>query len=128
MTYGREISNRNVRMFHKMKGKNIVYTACSANLLSRVKTKDDWQVVHNAIEFSKYSLHEHLPENAPLIFLGRIEKIKGCHTAIAVAKATGKRLIIAGNISPLAEEKAYFEKEIRPHIDGVQIQYVGPVG
>ena len=55
MTYGREISNRNVKMFHKMMGKNIVYTACSADLLSRVKTKDDWKVVYNAIEFSKYT-------------------------------------------------------------------------
>ncbi len=125
MTYGREISNRNVRLFHRLNFKNTTYTACSANLLSRVNIAGHWEVVYNAIKFSKYSLTEGLPENAPLIFLGRLEKIKGCHTAIRVAKATGNRLIIAGNISPLPEEKAYFEKEIRPQVDGVQIQYVG---
>jgi glycosyltransferase involved in cell wall biosynthesis len=125
MTYGREITNRNVRLFHNLKGKNIVFTACSSNLLSRVNTAGYWEVVYNAIEFSKYILQENIGEEAPLIFLGRIEKIKGCHTAIRVAKASGNRLIIAGNISPLAEEKAYFENEIQPHIDGDQIQYVG---
>jgi len=125
MTYGREITNRNVGLFHKLHGKNIIYTACSSNLLSRVKTNGDWKVVYNAIEFSKYTLKDNLPVEAPLIFLGRIEKVKGCHTAIKVAKASGNRLIIAGNISPLPEEKVYFENEILPHIDGNQIQYVG---
>ena len=125
MTYGREISNRNVKLFHKMNGANIVYTACSANLLSRVNTAGYWEVVYNAIEFSKYTLRKNFDIDAPLIFLGRIEKVKGCHTAIKIAKDTGNRLIIAGNISPLPEEKIYFEKEIKPHIDGNQIQYVG---
>jgi glycosyltransferase involved in cell wall biosynthesis len=127
MTYGREISGRNVRLFHDLKGENIFYTACSADLLSRVKTKGNWEVVYNAIDFSKYVLHNDIPHDAPLMFLGRIERIKGCHTAIKVAKATGNRLIIAGNLSPLREEKEYFEREIKPHIDEEQIRYIGPL-
>ncbi|MEO6456051.1 MAG: glycosyltransferase [Ginsengibacter sp.] len=127
MTYGREITNRNVRMFHYLKGKNIVYTACSSNLLSRVSTEGDWKVVHNAIEFLKYTLKENISDEAPLIFLGRIEKVKGCHTAIKVAKAIGKSLIIAGNISSLSQDRIYFENEIQPYIDGEQIKYVGAV-
>ena len=125
MTYGREISSKNIKWFASLHGRNIVFTACSANLLSRVKQAGRWEVVYNAIDFSKYSLTEKLPEDAPLIFLGRIEKVKGCHTAIQIAKLTGNKLIIAGNISPLEEEKLYFENDIKPHIDGVQIQYVG---
>src|ERR1017187_10748916 len=35
MTYGREISNRNIRLINKLKGKNLFFTACSDNLLSR---------------------------------------------------------------------------------------------
>jgi glycosyltransferase involved in cell wall biosynthesis len=101
MTYGREISNRNVSMFHKLKGKNIIYTACSFNLLSRVKTNGNWAVVYNSIEFLKYTLTENLPADAPLMFLGRIERVKGCHTAIKVAKASGHNLVIAVNISLL---------------------------
>jgi glycosyltransferase involved in cell wall biosynthesis len=44
-----------------------------------------------------------------------------------VALASGRDLIIAGTLSPLSEERRYFEDEIRPRIDGRQIQFVGPV-
>ena len=125
MTYQREISNRNNRLLHYLPIKNMVCTACSANLLSRLDNRGTWEVVYNAIEFKKYDLQEKPEPDAPLMFLGRIEKIKGCHTAIQVAKKTGNKLIIAGNISPLPEEKAYFEKEIKPFIDDKQIIYVG---
>jgi glycosyltransferase involved in cell wall biosynthesis len=127
MTYGREISNRNIRLINKLRGKNLFFTACSANLLSRLNVPGTWEVVYNSIKFSKYSLKENINVESPLIFLGRIEKIKGCHTAIRAAKETHNRLIIAGNISPLPEEKIYFENEIKPYIDGKQIQYVGPL-
>src|SRR4029077_13970331 len=35
---------------------------------------------------------------------------------------------IAGNISPLPEEEAYFNDEIAPLIDGELVTYIGPVG
>jgi glycosyltransferase involved in cell wall biosynthesis len=66
-------------------------------------------------------------EEAPLIFLGRIEKVKGCHSAIAIAKATNNKLIIAGNISPLGDEQEYFKQQVEPYIDGTQILFVGSV-
>ncbi|MBI1780012.1 MAG: glycosyltransferase, partial [Sphingobacteriales bacterium] len=86
-----------------------------------------WKVVYNAVNFDEFQLTEQLPGDSPLIFLGRIERIKGCHTAINVAKATGNKLIIAGNISRLREEREYFENEIKPLVDGCQIIYVGEV-
>ena len=127
MTYGREITGGNINKLLKLPHRNIVFTGCSTNLISRSVAKGKWEAVYNAIDFSKYAVTVDLPEDAPLIFLGRIERIKGCHTAIAVAKATNNKLIIAGNISPLKEEKQYFENEIKPHIDGKQIIYVGEV-
>ncbi len=127
MTYGREISSRNIQLMNKLPNRNIVYTGCSKDLISRVDAGGRWEAVYNAIEFEKYTVRETVADDAPLMFLGRIEKIKGAHTAIKVAKATGHKLILAGNISPLADEQAYFEQEIKPLIDGVQIQYVGAV-
>jgi glycosyltransferase involved in cell wall biosynthesis len=125
MTYGREINRLNIRFMNIAIGKNIVYTGCSSNLLSRVKATGTWETVYNAIDFNKYSLRPYMKADAPLVFLGRIEKFKGCHTAIKIALATGNKLIIAGNISPLKEEQLYFKKEIEPYIDGIQIRYVG---
>jgi len=127
MTYGREISKRNIKWVNKLPNRHLVFTGCSKDLVSRGNVAGKWEVVYNAIDFSKYTLIENVPEDAPLIFLGRLERVKGCHTAIKVALETGNRLIIAGNISPLKEEQYYFETEIKPFIDGKTIQYVGPV-
>jgi glycosyltransferase involved in cell wall biosynthesis len=127
MTYGREISSRNIQWMNQLPNKNIVYTGCSKDLISRVDAGGRWEAVYNAIEFEKYTLREQVSEDAPLMFLGRIEQIKGAHTAIKVAKATGHKLILAGNVSQLADERVYFEQEIKPHIDGKLINYVGAV-
>jgi glycosyltransferase involved in cell wall biosynthesis len=127
MTYGREINRKNARISNVLPHRNIVFTGCSRDLLSRVALTGNWEVVYNAINFENYNLQPWVPENAPLIFLGRIERVKGCHHAIKVALATGQNLIIAGNISPLIEEQKYFKTEIEPYIDDQQIKYVGQV-
>lgn len=127
MTYGREISGKNIQRISSLPNRNLVFTGCSSNLISRGGIAGKWETVYNAIEFDKYTPQPSVAADAPLMFLGRIEKIKGCHTAIEVAKATGHKLIIAGNISPLPEEQAYYKEEVEPFIDGEQVQYVGQV-
>ena len=127
MTYGREITKRNILQINKFKNKNLVFTGCSSNLVSRGNVAGRWETVYNAIDFSKYTLVDKVSEDAPLMFLGRIERVKGCHTAIKIAIQTGNRLLIGGNISPLDVEKKYFEEEIRPFIDGKQIVFLGPL-
>jgi len=67
------------------------------------------------------------PVAAPLVFLGRLDRCKGAHHAIAVARRLRRRVIIAGNISPLAHEQQYFNDEIAPQIDGDLVTYLGPV-
>ena len=56
------------------------------------------------------------------LFLGRITGQKGVHFAIEAAKATNSKLIISGK-SYVTED--YWHKEVEPHIDGVNIRYVG---
>lgn len=77
--------------------------------------------VYNGIDISLYPLVETGGDD--LIFLGRIHPDKGLHLAIAVAKASGKRLVIAGII----QDEAYFRELVEPHLDGEQIRYIGPV-
>jgi glycosyltransferase involved in cell wall biosynthesis len=60
-----------------------------------------------------------------LSFLGRIAPIKGTHIAIEVAKKSGIPLKIAGEVQPMF--KSYFDSEIKPHLDGKFIEYVGEV-
>ena len=56
-------------------------------------------------------------------FLGRIAPIKGTHIAIEVAKKSGIPLKIAGEVQPIFQD--YFDTQIKPHIDGKFIEYVG---
>ena len=60
-----------------------------------------------------------------LSFLGRIAPIKGTHIAIEVAKKSGIPLKIAGEVQPIFQD--YFDSQIKPHIDGKFIEYVGEV-
>jgi glycosyltransferase involved in cell wall biosynthesis len=70
---------------------------------------------------------EQVSPDAPLVFLSRLERIKGVHTAIAIAKRAGRPLLIAGNRVDSAGGVAYWESEIQPHLGRDGIEYVGPV-
>lgn len=56
-----------------------------------------------------------------LLFFGRIHPDKGTYDAIQIAKATNKKLIIAGII----QDTNYYEEKIKPLIDDEQIKFVG---
>lgn len=127
MTYGRLVTAKNIENICKRKNKHLIFTGCSNYLVSTGNVAGNWETVYNAIEFEKYTLNVNISEDAPLMFLGRLDKIKGCHNAIKLAKKSGRKLIIAGNISHVEEEKKYFKEEIEPFIDNTQITYVGPI-
>jgi glycosyltransferase involved in cell wall biosynthesis len=61
-----------------------------------------------------------------LFFLGRISPEKGPLKAIKAAKLAKKRLLIAAKIDPV--DKEYFQKKVKPLLDGRQIKYIGEVG
>ncbi|MFN5134086.1 MAG: glycosyltransferase [Chitinophagaceae bacterium] len=125
MSYGRIIDGKNISLINRLPNKNLVFTAPSNWCVNTGNTAGEWYTVYNAVDFSKYKPKNSLEDDAPLIFLSRIEKLKGAHEAIQIALQTGNRLILAGNISPLVEEQEYFKSEIEPFIDGEKIQYVG---
>ncbi len=64
------------------------------------------------------------------LYLGRVSEDKGVHLAIAAAQKAGVKLIIAGSTAPMAvgatlQPSNYWDGEVKPHIDGTQIVYVG---
>ncbi len=125
MTYGRPVSTRGIKIVNAIPNRNLVFTACSNYCVSTGNVAGKWETVYNTIDFSQYELNETVDNNAPLIFLGRLDKVKGAHTAIKIAKATNNDLIIAGNISHTPDNYAYFKNEVEPQIDNRQIKYVG---
>ncbi|MBS1527502.1 MAG: glycosyltransferase family 4 protein [Bacteroidetes bacterium] len=127
MTYGRPVAQKGIKMITSRRNQNLIFTACSDYCVSTGDVAGEWKTIYNAIDFSHYNLKEKIAEDAPLMFLGRLDRVKGAHTAIKVAKATGNKLIIGGNVSHTPDNYAYFRQELEPQIDGVQIVYHGPM-
>jgi glycosyltransferase involved in cell wall biosynthesis len=61
-----------------------------------------------------------------LAFLGRISPEKRPDRAIAIAKATGRRLKIAAKVDPA--DRIYFEEQIEPLLDHPLIEFIGEIG
>jgi glycosyltransferase involved in cell wall biosynthesis len=79
--------------------------------------------VYNGIDPATYEFHAQ-PDNPPyLAFLGRISPEKGPQLAIEIAKRTGWHLKIAGKVD--RADREFYEKEVKPLIDGEQIVYLG---
>ncbi len=79
--------------------------------------------VYNGIDLNTYEFYPE-PQDPPyLAFLGRISPEKGTHLAIEIAKRSGWHLKMAGKVDVV--DVQYFEQEIKPHIDGKQIEYLG---
>jgi glycosyltransferase involved in cell wall biosynthesis len=83
-------------------------------------------VVHHGLPMGQFKPTVEQPEDF-FFWLGRIVPDKGAHLAIQAAKEAGVRLILAGTVDTHVRESVdYFENCIKPHIDGDQIQYIGP--
>jgi glycosyltransferase involved in cell wall biosynthesis len=61
-----------------------------------------------------------------LLWMGRMDPVKGAQRAIAVARQAGVRLVLAGPVQPGQED--YFRREIALHLDGPEVDFVGEVG
>lgn len=125
MSYQREPSINQVRKAFSLARKNsLTFSGCSAYISNQISPYAHAVPIFNGVDLKTYSFVPLVSEDAPLVFLGRIEPIKGTHIAIEVAKKTGKKLIIAGNIPK--EYEHYFNTEIQPQLNE-QIRYIGPV-
>ena len=89
----------------------------------RRETMPRMRSIHHGIDLNSYRLQPKKQDY--LCFLGRIAPIKGTHLAIEVAKRSGIPLKIAGEVQPIFQN--YFDAEVKPHIDGRFIEYVGEV-
>jgi glycosyltransferase involved in cell wall biosynthesis len=125
MTYQRGISRRSVRLGHALSHGTLHFSAISRWMMKDVEDIGSWHLVFNGVPLSLYDYRPDPGPGAPLVFLGRVEEIKGPHLAIEVARKAGLPLVIAGNVPE--EHRGWFEANIAPHVDGKQIVYRGPV-
>lgn len=101
-TYFVFASKHNMSLFPKVKHGQVIYSGLDINKFPFIKNKQNY-----------------------LSYVGAISEKKGVHTAIDVAKRTNNKLVIAGKIK--SQDTEYFMTQIKPHLDGKQIVFIGEV-
>jgi len=81
--------------------------------------------VYNGIDTDSYTFRATAAQPAYLAFVGRLSPEKGPLEAIKIARATGLPLKMAGKIDVV--DRAFYQEQLEPEIDGEQIQYLGEV-
>jgi glycosyltransferase involved in cell wall biosynthesis len=79
--------------------------------------------VYHGIDIENFTFQEK-PRDDYLLFFGRIHHDKGAKEAIAIARGSGKRLVMAG----IVQDEAYYKKNVEPELDKGDIEYIGSVG
>ena len=59
-----------------------------------------------------------------LLFFGRMHPDKGVREAVEIARACGKKLILAG----IVQDQDYFDHHVAPHLNNDKVTYIGSVG
>ena len=92
-----------------------------ASTASDVRIAD---VIHHGLDVDRLPVGP--GDGGYALFLGRMAPSKGVHRAIDVARAAGKKLVIAAKMWEQAE-RDYFAAEVEPRL-GPHAEYIGEVG
>jgi glycosyltransferase involved in cell wall biosynthesis len=117
--------NRDTNSYYAVNGRNgnvVCISRAQAGMAPDPGIVDG--VIHNPIDIDDWPFASEKEDY--LLWVGRFVAEKGPQRAIRVAKAVGRRLILAGVVQPRQER--FFAREIEPHLDGDQITFVGEVG
>jgi len=128
MSYQREPTLSGIQRAVQLSKKgSLAFTGCSEYIAAKIRPYAPAYAIHNGVPLQVYDFQPQVERDAPLVFLGRVEHIKGAHLAIEIARQSGRNLILAGNVPSDAQSQRYFQEQVQPHLDGQQIQYIGPV-
>jgi len=128
MSYQRNPSLRTTGWARRIAGRTLRFTGCS-EFICRLgcRAGGTWEAIPNFVDLAKYTFRPQVPADAPLVFLSRVEPIKGAHLAITVARRAGRRLVIAGNRATDGPNGAYWREQIAPQLGRDGVEYVGAV-
>jgi len=106
-------------VYKKYNGKAFYVSISDAD---RSPELDYIKTIHHGIDIRQFDFQP-VPDDT-LLFFGRIHQDKGVREALSIARACGKKLIMAGII----QDHAYYDQYVTPHIDNDTVVYVGSVG
>jgi glycosyltransferase involved in cell wall biosynthesis len=128
MSYQRQPSLRTTRWARRLSLGSLTFTGCSEHICrAGRKAGGRWEAIPNFVNPDRYTFRAEVSADAPLVFLSRVEPIKGAHLAIEVARRAGRRLVIAGNHFEEGDNGRYWREQIVPHLKPGEVEYIGPV-
>lgn len=129
MSFQREPTARTVGLAARLAAPGtLTFTGCSEYIARQGRPSGgEWFGIPNFADTEGLHFSPSVPADAPLVFLSRVEEIKGAHWAIEIARRTGNRLVIAGNHSDSGPEGEFWRQKILPEIGRDGVEYVGPV-
>jgi len=128
MSYQRHVGGKQISVARRLAKKSLHFTGCSEFICAQGrKSGGRWRAIPNFVDLTRYTFSPSVPPDAPLVFLSRIEAIKGPDLAIAIAKRAGRRLLLAGNRAEQGPEAEFFTRKIAPHLGQNGIDWVGEV-
>jgi glycosyltransferase involved in cell wall biosynthesis len=130
MSYQRHVSPGQVRTALRLARRDsLSFTGCSEFICRQGRTPGVlWQAIPNFADITRIDFSPQVAADAPLLFLSRVESIKGPDTAIEIARRSGRRLLIAGNRPNHGAEAKFFEQTVAPHLGRNGIEWIGEVG
>jgi glycosyltransferase involved in cell wall biosynthesis len=128
MSYQRQTGGRGLAVAARIGGQSFAFTGCSEFICQLGRASGGtWRTIHNFVDVGQIPFFAAANADAPLLFLSRIEEIKGPHLAIAIARAAGRRLILAGNRVDSPRGSVYWSEMIAPALDRGDVEWVGEV-
>jgi glycosyltransferase involved in cell wall biosynthesis len=106
-------------VFKKYNGKTFYVAISDAD---RALELDYIKTVHHGIDLAKFDFQSD-PDDY-LLFFGRMHPDKGAREAVEIARASGKKLILAG----IVQDQDYFDRHVAPHLKKDNVTYIGSVG
>ena len=128
MSYQRHTGGRNIALASRLGGRSLRFTGCSEFIRAMgAAGGGTWQAIPNFVELDKIDFAPRVAPDAPLVFLSRVESIKGPDVAIAITRGSGRKLLLAGNRAAAGPERDFWDRTIAPHLGGQDVEYVGEV-
>lgn len=105
--------------------KNFPFVSISNSQRKPFKVLNFVATVYNGIDVKQFNFNDK-PKGDYFAFLARMSPEKGPLQAIQAAKKAGIKLKMAAKVDIV--DKIYFERKIKPLIDGKQIRFIGEIG